>query len=419
MFKMNLLNTSILNGVAILIKIATMFILNKILAIYVGPSGYAVVGQFQNFTHIVTSLSGGVFNNAIVKYTAENQQDLGKQKLIWKTVGTIILLISSFFAILIFLFREWLSLFLFNTIEYGFVFLWFSFSIFLFNFNMLLLSILNGKKEIYKLVLANILGSIISLLVVGYLAFKYNLNGVLVGLCVYQSIAFFVTLLICQREKWFNFLSLFGGGDRETTKKIFKFALMALVTVILGNIAQIILRNNIVSDFGIMHAGYWDAMNKLSGAYLMMATGIMSIYYLPKFSELNVYSEIKKEIFYAYKYILPLAFLSGLSIIFFKDYIINLMFTKNFSPMSDLVVWHVVGDIFKIGSWVISYLMLGKAMVKIYVYTETFFLLSIIPLVDVFCYYFGFQGIAIAYCFNCLIYWLVSSLFTLKKLEVM
>ncbi len=36
---MNLLKTSALNGVAVLIKTATMFILNKILAVYVGPAG--------------------------------------------------------------------------------------------------------------------------------------------------------------------------------------------------------------------------------------------------------------------------------------------------------------------------------------------------------------------------------------------
>ncbi len=41
---MNLLKTSALNGMAVLIKTATMFMMNKILAVYVGPSVYAVIG---------------------------------------------------------------------------------------------------------------------------------------------------------------------------------------------------------------------------------------------------------------------------------------------------------------------------------------------------------------------------------------
>ena len=91
---MNLLKTSALNGIAVLIKTATMFILNKVLAVYVGPSGYAVIGQFQNFIQIVTSFAGGAINTAVVKYTAEYYEDEQKQKSIWRTAGSLVLLLS-------------------------------------------------------------------------------------------------------------------------------------------------------------------------------------------------------------------------------------------------------------------------------------------------------------------------------------
>jgi len=77
---MNLLKTSALNGVAVLIKTATMFILNKILAIYVGPSGYAAIGQFQNFIQMVTTFAGSAINTAVIKYTAEYHGDETKQR---------------------------------------------------------------------------------------------------------------------------------------------------------------------------------------------------------------------------------------------------------------------------------------------------------------------------------------------------
>lgn len=75
---MNLLKTSFLNGVAVLIKTATMFILNKILAIYVGPAGYAAIGQFQNFIQIITTFAGSAINTAVIKYTAEYHEDEAK-----------------------------------------------------------------------------------------------------------------------------------------------------------------------------------------------------------------------------------------------------------------------------------------------------------------------------------------------------
>ena len=87
---MNLLKTSALNGIAVLIKTATMFILNKILAIYVGPSGYAAIGQFQNFIQIVTTFAGGAINTAVVKYTAEYYESEQRQRVVWQTAGSIV-----------------------------------------------------------------------------------------------------------------------------------------------------------------------------------------------------------------------------------------------------------------------------------------------------------------------------------------
>ena len=63
---MNLLKTSVLNGIASLIKIAAMFVLNKILAVYVGPAGYAAISQFQNFIQMVITFAGNAINTGVV-----------------------------------------------------------------------------------------------------------------------------------------------------------------------------------------------------------------------------------------------------------------------------------------------------------------------------------------------------------------
>lgn len=414
---MNLLKTSVLNGVAVLIKTATMFILNKILAVYVGPAGYAAIGQFQNFIQMVTSFAGGAINTAVVKYTAEYGDNPNEQRKIWQNAGTLVLLMSLIVAILVIVFQKPLSMYLFNSSEYQSVLLWFAFFLIFFNFNTLFLAILNGKKEILKLVIANIVGSLFSLAMTGVLAYKFQLYGALVALCIYQSIAFFITLVLCLKSDWFKFQFLFGQIDKVIATKFGHYALMALVSVFFGNIAQITLRKIITNEFSITYAGYWDAMNKLSGSYLMMASIIIGTYYLPKLSELKTYSEVRQEIFYGYKIILPIAILSSLFIFIFKEWVVKILFTDSFIPMLEILSWQLIGDVIKIGSWIISYVMLSKAMTKIFVITETFFSLSIIPLTILFVKLFGFKGIAIAFTVNCLIYWIVCSFLTSKKLK--
>ncbi|KAF1021682.1 MAG: Lipid III flippase [Acinetobacter bereziniae] len=414
---MNLLKTSVLNGIAVLIKTATMFILNKILAVYVGPAGYAIIGQFQNFIQMVTTFAGTAINNGVVKYTAEYYEDEIKQQVVWRTAGTIVLFFSFVFSLLILIFQKQLAVYIFHVESFQSIFVWFAIFLLFFTFNALLLAILNGKKEVFRLVLANIVGSIFSLIITSMLAVKYGLYGALVSLSIYQSLVFFVTFFLCYKSDWFRLSYFFGQIDKEVAGKLAAFALMAFVSVFFGNISQIILRKLIISEFGLSYAGYWEAMTRLSTGYLMLASTVLGVYYLPKLSELQTYSEIKKEVSNGYKYILPLAIIASVIVYILRDYIVKIMFTEKFMPMLELMFWQLIGDVIKIGSWIVSFMMLSKAMTKLFIITEAFFLISIIPLTMIFMSFFGYKGISIAFAVNGLVYWVVCSVFSFKNLK--
>lgn len=414
---MNLLKTSVLNGVSVVIKTATLFILNKILAVYVGPAGYAIIGQFQNFIQIVTAIGGSAINNGIVKYTSEYNDQPDLQKRMWGTAGKLIILFSLFISLIIIVLSPYLSQIIFHTDQNWSVFVWLAAFLLFFNLNTYLLSILNGKKEITKLVLANICGTLISLLLSSILVVSYGLYGALVALSVFQSVAFIVTLMICRNSDWFNLRVFWGVLDKNITEKLSAFALMAFVSLIAGNIAQFVLRNFMLSHYDWEHAGYWDAMNRLSTGYLMLASTIISVYYLPKLSELKGYKEIQKEVSSGYLVIIPVAIISSILVYVFQDSIINILFTEEFKPMQQLFFWQLIGDVVKIASWIVTYMMLSQAMVKLFISIELFSLLNIIPLTFVCSDLFGFKGVAVAFFLNSLLYWIVCAYFSKLKLR--
>ncbi|ENV00664.1 MULTISPECIES: O-antigen translocase [Acinetobacter] len=414
---MNLFRTSVLNGVAVLIKTITMFVLNKILAVYLGPTGYAAIGQFQNFIQMVTTFAGSAINTAVVKYTAEYHEDETKQRAVWKTAGSIVFLFSLLFAILILIFQKQLALYIFQSLKFQTIFIWFAIFLIFFNFNTLFLAILNGKKEILKLVLANIAGSLFALMITGILAIKLQLYGALIALSIYQSIAFIVTLILCHRADWFEFSSLLGKIDLEITKKFASFILMALVSAICVPLSQMLIRAYLTQEFSLAYAGYWEAMIRLSTVYLLLVTTTLGVYYLPRLAELNAIDEIKKEVYLGYKFIFPLAVLGGICAFILRDWIINLLFSPSFAPMQDLFLWQMMGDALKIGSWILAYLMLSKAMTKLYICTEIIFTVSLIALTYICTQVFGFEGVSIAHLINYGLYWIVISLFIFKQLK--
>ena len=414
---MNLLKTSALNGIAVLIKTATLFILNKILAVYVGPSGYAIIGQFQNFTQIITTFAGGAINTAVIKYTAEYYENESKQRAIWRTAGSIVLVFSIFIALMILVFQKQLSIYIFQTIEYQSVFVWFAIFLLFFNFNALFLAILNGKKEILRLVLANIAGSLFSLIITGLLAVKFGLYGALVALSIYQSTAFIVTLSLCYKADWFKFTYLFGKIDPVVAKNFAGFAMMALTSAVCIPVSQIVIRLYLSDEFGLKYAGYWEAMIRLSAGYLMLVTATLSVYYLPRLSELSLVEDIKKEIYLGYKIIFPVALLGAIVVYILRDWIIVLLFTDSFLPMRELFLWQMIGDSLKIGSWILAYLMLSKAMTKLFISTEIIFSIMLVGLTYVFTKLYGFKGVSIAHLVNYAIYWIVMGIFVFRKLN--
>ncbi|MBC3303292.1 O-antigen translocase [Pseudomonas sp. SWRI18] len=413
---MTLIKTGILNGIAVAIKMLTLLGINKVLAVYVGPSGYAALGQFQNAVQMITAFAGGAINTGVTKYTAEYREDLIAQRRLWGTAGTIALCGSLLAALVIAISNEALADWFLNDRKLGGVFLWFSVSLVFFSFNTLFMAVINGKKEIVTYVLANISGSIFSLVVTSVMTASFGLYGALIALAVYQSFAFFVTLYLCCKTPWFKCSYFFSGIDKSIAFNLIKYVAMALTSAACVPVSHILVRDYLGETFGWQAAGYWEAMWRLSAAYLMLITTTLSVYYLPRLSELQEASEIKSEIVQGYRIILPIAAICALIIYLLRDFIIATLFTTDFAPMRDLFAWQMFGDTLKIGGWILAYLMLGKAMMRLFIFSEVFFAASFVFFTWVLTKLYGLQGVAIAHAVNYLIYWLVMAFFIWRKL---
>lgn len=394
---MTLIKTSLLNGIAVVIKMLTLLGLNKILAVYVGPAGYAALGQFQNAVQMITTLASGAVNTGVTKYTAEYHDDVSKQHAVWRTAGSISLAGSLLVAALIIVFNEPLASWFLKDEKLSSVFIWFAGALVPFVFNALLLAILNGKKEIRRYVVANIVGSLFSLAVTTAMAVNFGLYGALISLASYQSLAFFVTLAITYRANWFKLWYLFGSVDRKAAKNLAKFTAMALTSAACIPLSHILIRNHLGETLGWDKAGYWEAMWRLSAAYLMLVTTTLSVYYLPRLSELNEPFAIRREILQGYKLILPVAAVCGLVIYSLRDFIIRVLFSVEFSGMEVLFAWQMVGDTLKIGSWLLGYVLTAKALLGLYIFSEIAFSVLFYLLVFFLAENIGLESASMAY----------------------
>lgn len=396
---MTLIKTSILTAISTAIKILNGLVVTKIIAIYIGPSGLALLASFQNFTSIVMTFATAGLNNGIVKYTAEYSSLIKKRRL-WSTSVKISFIFTTICSFFIFIFNEQLSIYFFQTLEYKNIFTLFSITLFMFSLNTVLLSILNGQKEITKLTIINIFSSFVGLFLTGILTYYYNLYGALVSNVLGQTIVLFITIYFLLKTNWFRIKMFVGKMDKSELKKLSHFFLMAIVSALTLPISQIIIRNYISDNLSLESTGYWEAIWRISSTFTMFITTILTVYYLPKLASLKTDIELKNELFYGFKIIIPLTLFCIFLIYMLKDFIILVLFTKEFLPVKELFFYQLLGDIFKIVSFLIGYLLIAKALTKKYILIQIIFMISFIFLSILCINYIGLIGVTISYFIN-------------------
>ena len=416
---MNLVKTSLLNGIAVAVKVASALLLNKVLAIYVGPAGYAVIGQFQNAVSVVVSLAGGVVATGVTKMTAQHFDDKPKQHAVWQTAIRFSLGASVMAAVSLLLIGDSLAQWLLHRADMSSVFVWLALTLPALATNNLLLAIVNGKKEVGIYVTANIIGSVLSILVTGSLAFNFGLYGTLVAFTINPAIVLLSTAAIVARRNWFKARFLWGQVNRPILRELSGFGLMGLTSALMAPFTHILIRNQLTTNLGLAPAGYWQASWKISEIYLMLVTTTLSVYYLPRLAEIRNATELKAEILKVYRFVMPVVMAGAATIYLLRDFIIHTLFTPDFLPMRELFPWQLAGDVIKIGSWILAYIMLGRAMVKSFVMTEIFFSISFFLLSWLFVSIFGLVGVPTAYATNYSVYWALMAILVGKEMRRM
>ncbi len=404
-----------LTAISTLVKMLTGLVSVKVVATIIGPSGIALLGQLNNFSTIVMTMASGGINSGITKYVSEYKDCDNKVKGLLSTALRITICCSIIVGLLMIFLHNFLSTFIMLSSEYGYIFIIFGFTILLYALNTMLVSILNGYKEFKKYVSVNIVGSLFGLLFTLGFVLTLGLRGALISAVTFQSVMFLITLWMIRKLPWVSLNFFTRHIEAAILKKYFRYTVMTLVTAATVPVSQMLLRGYVISEISSTEAGWWEGMNRISNMYLMIITSSFSVYYLPRLSEIHDNKELRYEIFKSYRVIIPMLLIGFTLIYFLRYWLIRILFTPDFIPMEQLFIWQLLGDFFKICSWLLAFLMIAKAMTRVFVTTEILFAIIYIISGLVFMHYNGVVGITQAYLCNYILY-LFTMLFIFKNI---
>lgn len=405
-FKADIFKVFSFTAVSTIVKMLTGLISVKIVATIIGPGGIALLGQLNNFAAVLMIMASAGINNGVTKYISEFKNSIEEIKNLLSTAIKMTLICSVFCGLLMVLFGGYLAERIMLSRNYEYVFVTFGLTISLYALNSLIASILNGYKEFKLFVFVSIVGSLVGLGFTMMLVFFWGLKGALISAVTFQSIMFFISLWMVRKLPWVNTQYFNRRIDKVSLNRYAKYSLMTLVTAATAPVAQLILRGHVISNISLLEAGWWEGMNRISNMYLMVITTSFSVYYLPRLAEINNDVEIRKEILKAFKIVIPFLLVAFSGVYFCRFLVIRILFTKDFLGMEKLFLWQLLGDFFKICSWLLAYLMVAKAMTRAFVISEVFFTAFFLLMAYVLMNSNGIVGITQAYALNYFIYFI-------------
>jgi len=354
---------------------------SKIIAVFLGTSGMALMGSFRNFALMLKSVATLGISNSIVKLFVENKEDKRELSVIYSTFFWIFLFISSALALFVLLFASPISTFLFYTNKYTTPIRFFGLLLPLMVINTFWLAIYNGLEKFKRILLIQIISNVLVFGLTALLIWKKNIFGGLLSVAFGEVLMVLVTFIFVSRQADYFKFDLQKLISKKYFNIIKKFSVMALLTAIIAPLTLLFIRNMIVEKYAIQEAGIWDAVNRLSSFYMIFFSSGLSLYYMPKLASIHTESEFKTELKSYFKVFVPLFLVMLIVIYIGKGIILKLAFTPEFSKVESVLIWQLFGDFFRIMTLAFGFQILVKTMMKRYflveiVFNSMYFLLS-------------------------------------------
>ncbi|MUU79651.1 O-antigen translocase [Winogradskyella endarachnes] len=395
-----------LNAVVIFIRLVVSVFIQRLLAVTVGEAGIANIGQIRNLLAMLTTTSTlGVFSG-VVKYVAQFKEDQPELSKLFSTVTLFVVIGSIVSSVILFFGASYFSESVFYSQNYNYVFQLLAVIVPFIAVNRVVNGVVSGLSDYKRYAKIELISYLLGAAALLIGLYSKDIKGVIVAIALAPLIQLIVLAFVfgktLKRYVHFNSIQL----NFYYRNKLLAFTLMSFISSFLINYIELDVRSLVTEELNINEAGYWTAMSFISKNYMVFATGLFTLYVLPKFANITNKVEFKQEVLNIYKTILPIFALGMLLVYFLRNLIIEFVY-PDFTGMEPLFKWQLLGDLVRLASVVLAHQFLAKRLVKSFVITELVSLGLFFGLTKLFISYYGTEGVVMAHFVRYIIYFIV------------
>ncbi|RGT58268.1 MULTISPECIES: oligosaccharide flippase family protein [Bacteroides] len=400
--------TSLFGGVQ-LITIVISVLKSKLIAVWLGTTGFGIMGLFNSSIALLSSITNlGLQNSAVREIAAASaESNLFKFSALVKAINRWVLLTGLLGALVTIALAPWLSRWVFASDKFVFSFALLSIIVLLTGIYTNHYALLQGTRKLRAMALANVYGASIGFLCSVPMFYFFREDGIVYAL-ILSTIS--ITIVSYSYAKQVKTVTI-----SQTLKESFviglptvKLGFLMALSSISVYLVQFIVKTFITQYGSLEDAGLYEAGWAINAQYLGLVFTAMSKDYYPRLSQLSsdnikMMNAVNQQGEIAILILAPMI----IALVVFLPFVINLLYSSDFLDIIPMTKWLLVGSMLKAGSWAISYVFLAKGAGKIYLFNEMGIKCITLPSYLLGYAFGGLLGIgyAFVFCYFCYFIW--------------
>ncbi|MDO9147072.1 MAG: O-antigen translocase [Hydrogenophaga sp.] len=362
-------SSAILGGASV-INIVIGIVKVKVLAVLLGPAGVGLMGLYQNIMGIASTLAGCGMGNSGVRQLAASAGEASTLAIVRRALwlGNLVLGLAG--GAILWLLREPVALWVFGSATHVAEVGWLGLGVLLTLISGSQTALLQGLRRIGDLARISIASAFISAAVGIGLVYGLGQAGVLWFVLAAPAISALVAGYYAARlprphtpRDW--------QAIQQQWQAMLKLGIPFMAAGLLTLVTQLAARSLILRELGLDAAGHFQAAWAISMTYIGFVLGAMGADYYPRLTEaINDHARARQLVNEQTEMALLLAGPALLAMITFAPWAIHLLYAESFAPATEVLRWQALGDILKVASWPMGFILLAKGRGGLFILTE-------------------------------------------------
>lgn len=404
-----ILKSSGIIGGSQVITIFIGIIRTKAIALLLGPAGVGLAGMLASTTGLVGSFTGLGLGFSAVRDIAEASGS-GDDYRIAKTIKVMRRLVwgSGLLGMgLTIAFCRLLSRMTFNTNDYAFEIALLSITLLLGAISAGQSALLQGLRRIRQMALAGVIGSAVGLVTTLPLYWMLGTKGIVPALVLASVSGLFFSWWFARQVKTLSVQASLHETLRAGWPMV-KLGVCMTASGLMGTGCMYLVRIWIARHLDLGAVGQFQAAWGIATTYLGLVLGAMGADYYPRLTSVNKNHDsmirlVNEQIEVALVLSGPLI----VGMITFMPLVVWLLYSGKFAATAGILRWQIAGDLFKVVTWSLGYVILAKGVGSILVLTEFLWNVTYLGLIVLLWNRLGLNSTGIAFFISYVLYVLI------------